>query len=209
MTKVELVDLVKHKLAGGDCPQELKGVYHPEILSKHITLALNYLIGTVLYRDSIKQNDYGALDAYSKSFIITNVEMDEIRGEFFFDLPVAIVSLPMGRGIRLVSYLKEHKNPFLYRQSGNVRLFENLDTDKLFGDVKYYIEGSRIRLSDAFEIENGEILLKCVCQFDNLEDDDIVNIPQAYNKLVFDLVIQSMQGRRLEKMANDGNANTN
>jgi hypothetical protein len=38
MTKQNLVDLILDWLAGGDAPSDIKGKYHPEIISKHLEL---------------------------------------------------------------------------------------------------------------------------------------------------------------------------
>jgi len=208
MTKQNLIDLIKHKLAGGDCPQELKGKYHDEIVSKHITLALNYLINDVIYVRANKNKDWGSLDPYAKTFLGNIIKYNEERNERYIDLPSDYIPLPKNRGIRIVSPEQGQDKPFLYRDNNTSRIYKNLDVNDVYNEVRFYVEGNKLFFSEHLPNYVETVLIKIIQPFDAMNDDDNVVVPQGYGKVVIDLVFQSMMGMPLEKASNDNNANT-
>lgn len=207
MKKIEIIDVLKHNLAGGDCPQELIGKYHPEILSKHIEMAWNYLIKTVAYREAEQLDDWGLLDAFTKTYVPVEVKFDEVRNERYSNLPVSIVDLPRNRGIRFISDIHNQSNQYLYRDNNSVDIYSNLDVSKVIPTPRYYREGDKVFYSGLSSLIPN-VLQKLIPNFSSLDDDDEVPIPSAYNKLIFDLVYQQMMNLRPEKLSNDNNSNT-
>ena len=208
MKKIEIIDVLKHRLAGGDCPQELKGKYHPEIISKHITMVLNYLIKDVLYKEILRDNNWGLLDSYVKSFENISILENENRNEKYSILPASVVSLPANRGVRLVCYMQTQSSPFFYRNNNTSNIYGGLDVEEVSQQVRYYVEGNKVYYSNHITATASKVLMKLIVTFDNLEDDDDIEIPSGYGKLLFELVMQSMLGMPLEKISNDNNANT-
>jgi len=207
MTKRNLIDLLKHRLAGGDCPQELKGKYHPKILEKHIEIVQNYLIKTVAYREAEKQNDWGLLDAYTKTYPNVAVNFDEERNEYYCDIPISIVDLPQNRGIRFISDRQNQAVQYIYRDNNSVDIFSNLDIDRVSTKPRWYRESDKVFFSRHLSSLINGVLMKLIPAFSSLEDNDEVSIPSAYAKSIFDLVFQSLMGMPPEKMSNDNNSN--
>jgi hypothetical protein len=207
MTKRQLIDLLKHRLAGGDCPQEIKGKYHPRIIEKHIEIVQNYLMKTVAYREAEKENDWGLLDSYTKTFVPVDVEWNDTRKEFYSKLPVAVVDLPRNRGIRFISDQENQAVQYLYRDNNSVDIFSNLDIDRVSTKPRWYREKDLIYFSRQLMPTTTAVLMKVIPTFSSLDDNDEAPVPSAYAKSIFDLVFQSMMGMPPEKMSNDNNSN--
>ena len=208
MTREELTEVIIDRLANGDCPQEIKGKYHPEIVDAHIGMALDYLISKVMYPEAERAGDWGMLDAYAKPF--TNVEIlyDAERNEKYSNLPVQPVSLPKNRGVRLISAMRDQKYRFIYRDNNSNNIFGNLDVEDVILEPRFYVEGGRKAFYDGhLPINMDKVLMKLIVPFDQLDYEDDVTIPQGYGKLLFDMVFQSLAGIGLEKVSNDNNAN--
>lgn len=206
MTKEQLIDTIKDRLAGGDCPQEIKGRYHPEIISKHITLVLNYLIKSVAYKEA-EMYGWGILDGYSKAYKDVDVVFDASRNEYYSFLPCSVVQLPMNRGVRMISPMHDQKYNFIYRENNSISIYQHLDVDKIKGIPRFYVEGNKVFYSDQFNSDYTKLLMKVIPDFDSLDDEDEAQVPTAYGKMIFDLVVQSMQGKPFEKISNDNNPN--
>lgn len=207
MKKIEIIDLLKHRLANGDCPQELKGKYHPEIIGKHCVLALNYLIKEIAYKEAQRDNNFSMLDVYAKTFKNVEILKDTDRDEYYSLLPANVIPLPKNRGVRLISPMKNQKYSFVYRDNNTANIHGNLDVEDVLTRPRYYVEGDKIFYSKHLISDINKVLIKLIVDFDGLDDEDDVPIPSGYGKLIFDLVFQSMQGMGMEKVSNDNNAN--
>jgi hypothetical protein len=208
MTKENLTDLLKDALANGDCPQELKGKYHPEILAKQLALAMDYLVAKVLYPEAKKNNNWGALDVYVKAYKDVAILYDEGRDEYYCIMPLQPINLPSNRGVRSVSPMKEQNYKFIYRDNNTSNTYGKLEVNSAIPTARYYVEGIRLYFSEHLNPFLTTLLLKLLVPFDKLDDEDDVNIPQGFGKLAFDLVYQQMSGKKFEKVSNDNNANT-
>jgi len=208
MTKQNLIDLIQHRLSGGDTPQELKGKYHPRIIEKHCELALNYLVNTIAYKEAQRNMDWGVLDAYAKTYTDVEVLTDEIRNEKYSVLPSKYVALPKNRGIRMVAPIQGQDKPFVYRDNNTKWLYSSLDVNTVSADVRFYVEGEKIFYSEHIPNVITAVLIKMIVPFSDLGANDEVVIPQGFGKVVVDLVLQSMMGMPMEKVSNNNNANT-
>ena len=206
MTKEQLIDLIIDRLAGGDCPQELKGKYHPEIVSKHIGIAMNYLMQNIVVKEA-ERSGTSVYDAYTKTFKNIEVLFDADRNEKYSVLPCSVVVLPENRGVRMISPMHDQKTNFVYRANNSVSIYGHLDVNFVSDRTRFYVEGSNVFYDEHLSDDITNVLMKLIPEFDSLDDDDEVGIPSAYGKLIFDLVIQSMLGKPPEKMSNDNNAN--
>ena len=206
MTKEQLTDLIIDRLAGGDCPQELKGKYHPEIVSKHIGIAMNYLMQNIVYKEA-ERYGMGILDAYTKTYKNVEVLFDDDRNEKYSILPCSVIMLPDNRGVRMISAMHDQKNNFIYRNNNDVSIYGQLDVDAISPRARFYVESKNVFYDTHLSSDITLVLMKLIPEFDSLDDNDEVGIPTAYGKLIFDLVIQSMLGKPLEKMSNDNNSN--
>jgi len=207
MTKEQWIDVLKDALANGDCPQELKGKYHPEIIGKHIGIAFDYLVAKVLYPEASKTNNWGALDAYAKAYENVAILENTARCERYSILPIQPISLPANRGVRTISPMRDQSYRFIYRDNNTSNIYEKLEVNDVITIPRYYVEGSNVFYSSHLPANLSKLLFKLIVPFDELDDEDNVNIPQGYGKLVFDLVYQSMGAKTLEKVSNDNNSN--
>jgi hypothetical protein len=66
MTKAQLRDLVKDYLAGGNCPPEIKGKYHPIIIERYIEMSYNDIVNESIQ----KSGDYSILDGCTKPYVV-------------------------------------------------------------------------------------------------------------------------------------------
>lgn len=203
MTKREFIDLLKHKLAGGDCPQELKGKYHPEIISRHLSMAFNHAVNR-RYDQSVKKGNFDYLDAFTKTYAGVSVQYNDLRDEKYADIPVSYMSLPKNRGVRLVYPGSAVDRFFRYRANNRQTIMSMLDVGQQAEHASFYVEGNKIYFWNIGDYD--AITMKIVVAFDNLEDDDEVPIPQGYEKIIFDLVFQTMLEQPPEKLSNDENS---
>lgn len=207
-TKDNWIDALKDYFANGDCPQEMKGKYHPEILAFHLGVAIDYLVVKVLYPEASKFENWGMLDTYAKTYTNVEIKYDAERDEKYIDLPVQPINLPANRGVRIVSTMKDQKNyRFIYRDNNTSNVYGNTDVDEVITIPRYYVEGDKLFFSRHIPYDLKKLLVKLIVPFDALDYDDNVNVPQGFGKLAFDLVVQSLSGRKLEKVSNDNNAN--
>lgn len=208
MKVIQLIDLIIDRLAGGDAPQELKGKHHPEIIRKHISLVYDYLINTVVYPQAVRNNNLGYLDPYVKTYLGVEIQEDSDRDEKYSDIPSAYISLPMNRGIRMISPEQGQHKPFLYRDNNSSRLYSNLDVDIVYDEVRFYVEANKVFYSKHISPLMNTVLMKLIVPFEEMDDDDEVNIPTGFGKAIVDMVVDSMLGKPLEKYTNDNNSNT-
>jgi hypothetical protein len=149
----------------------------------------------------------GIFDAYTKTYKNVEVLTDEDRNEKYSILPCSVVVLPDNRGVRMISPMHDQKNSFVYRSNNSLNIYGNLDVDAVSKRTRFYVESNNIFYDAHLSDDITQLLMKLIPEFDSLDDDEEVGIPSAYGKLIFDLVIQSMLGKPLEKMSNDNNAN--
>jgi len=206
-TKENWIDVVVDYFASGDCPQEMKGKYHPEIVAFHIGIAVDYLVTKVLYPEASRDNNWGMLDVYVKAYPNTEILYDAERDEHYSVMPVQPINLPANRGVRSISAMKDQKYRFIYRDNNTSNTIGGLDVDSVILTPRYYVEGIKLFYSDHILPNMSKVLLKLIPPFDSLDYEDNVDIPQGYGKLVFDLVAQSLSGKKLEKVSNDNNSN--
>ena len=75
------------------------------------------------------------------------------------------------------------------------------------GRPRFYVEGDKVYYSKHLSNDYTNVLMKVIPDFDSLDDDDEVNVPTSYGKVIFDIVVQSLQGKPFEKVSNDNNPN--
>jgi hypothetical protein len=203
MTKRQFIDLLKHKLAGGDCPQELKGKYHPEIISKHLSMAFNHAVNRK-YEQGVKKGNFDYLDAFTKTYSNIAIEEDETRDEKYSVIPKSYMTLPKNRGVRLVYPGSAVDRFFRYRANNRQTIMSMLDISQQAMHASFYVEGEKVWFWNIGDYDS--VTMKIVVSFDKLDDDDEVPIPMGYEKVIFDLVFQTMAELPPEKLTNDENS---
>ena len=190
MSKKELIELILDRLSGGDAPQEVRGRYHPEIISKHIGMAYRTLVS---YTDN--------LDSYSKSYI-TSVSLDIEREQYYSDLTASIVILPENAGIKQISPVKDQATSFIPIGLASYPVFSELEVSKVDDVPAFSLEGSKVYYTWMKE-DITSVLMKLVVEFDEYDDDDDINILAGKEENIFQIVVNNLMGKPLEDLKND------
>ena len=206
MTKKNLIDLIIHKLSGGNTSPDIKSKYHPEIITKYIELAFNSLINTV-QNQSIRYKDLGQLDSYVKTYSSVTVSYDDTRKEYYSDLPVNIIGLYMNRGIRYICPIYDQSYHFIYRKNNSTDIYSELEVSKIDSRPRYYLEGTKVFYDKmTTEIVDNGVLMKLIVPISVLDEDDEIPIPAGQEQYVIDFIMKYLQQMFPEDVNNDTNS---
>jgi len=206
MTKRNYIDLIIDWLAGGDAPADIKGKYHPEIISKHIETIYN----AIIFEDSmarIHKKQYSNLDSYTKTYYV-DLELDEIRDEYYFTLPGDIIQLPDNRGIRKICLKQDQAYSFIYRSNNTVDIYSELEASMVHDRPRYYLENVKVYIDEELreEIVEEGLLAKLVVSFNEFEDTDELPVPAGKDNMIFDMIVEKL--RKKPKEENYSNTTT-
>lgn len=212
LTKANWIDLVRHNLAGGDTPAELRGEYHPRIIEKLIAIAFDSLLNSNNtkkddLRDELGQDNW-KYSAMTKVYFV-EIKKDTDRDRYYSDLPVTPMAINNNQGIRMVCYKKEEASQFIPRRLEDLFLMEGLDVNTLGGMTFYTLEGiNKLYYSgDISGCMNGkEIMMKLAVGFDELEDTDVVGIPDGKDLEIMGLVREILMTNPPQDITNDAAA---
>jgi hypothetical protein len=209
-TKIQYIDLTRHVLAGGDTPSELRGTFHPRIVEKLISMAFDSLLSTGTGRQREIMDEMGAnawaYDALTKPFFV-EIKKDTERNRYYSDLPVTPMSLNNNQGIRMVCPKQEEETQFMPRRTSDTFLMNGLDVGQLSGLIYYTVEGiNKVYYSGNINSCWKEVMMKIAVGFDDLEDTDIVTIPEGKDLQIFDIVRQILMNQPPQDITNDSAA---
>lgn len=198
MNKSQLIELVKEKLSGGDAPPAIRGKYHPKVISKFLEMAYDDLV-SLLQKEGTQTNDYSALDNFGKSYILPILK-DELRNEYYVELPIKVVPIPDNQGIRLVSPKFDQSAAYDYIDNNSNHIWNKLFNGIVRPVGKYYVETPRVYLQPVNTPEpNSEMLIKAIPPFSNLLPEDDVFIPGGKNTVLFEMVYGVMRKNQTPK----------
>ena len=205
MTKEQWIDLTIDFLSGGDQTEDTKGKYHPEIVSKHLNLAFTTLIEAT-YKQNLSYGDFSELDAFTRPYENVAVQTGVSRDKKYSQMPVAVVNLPDNRGIRQISPMKDESTSYAYMESVGSPVFFELEVSEVSDVPTFYVEQNNIiyvNMSD----DTDTVLMKLIPSFEALNDTDEVSIPGGKDKIIFDMVAQTMLNKPPEDTINDKKVN--
>jgi len=206
--KIEILETILHSLNGGDSVADTQSRYHPSIVGEAIADIYGQLLTTNVTKAMSAPSDSFALDNYTKTFTSVPVEYDNVRCEYFSDLPAEIVSLPFQSGVRFISPIHDQSYQFLPRSNNSVGMFSELEVSQTENMPRFYVENGRVY----YEFHGDEfkkVLMKLVPTFTGLEDFDEVEMPgimgrEGYFSL-HDLVVRRFLSMPPEDLSNDTN----
>ena len=206
MRKITLIDLAQDFLAGGDAPDDVKGRYHPEVISNYLALAYNAVV-MATYLEGKQHSDYSVLDAWALNHtlpIASNI----------VELPYPPVQLPNGMGILQVACGNDLTNVFAYRETNANAVFNALDVGQVSTKPTFYLEqnatgvGTKSHVLQLALIPDGvsEVKVKMIVPFDQVDDYATISIPAGKEQLLIDSVITLMRQKLAEDTINDNKA---
>lgn len=199
MTKEQAVEITIDYLAGGSCPADLRGKYHPEIVSKYWEM----VYGEILYQinaNAIDYRDFGQLDSYVKAYKNVAVLYDAERDEHYSLLPASVVQLPKNRGIRSISPMQDQKVKFWYSDNNTDDVYSELEVGKIINRVRYYVENNKVYYRNYDHNFTG-LLFKLIVPFSEFADEDNIAIPAQQNMQVFNMIVSLLRQAPPEKQS--------
>lgn len=196
MTKEQLIDVIVDKVNGGDGVADGMGHQHPAVIEKHIELAFNSIIYQ-LCLTAISNADFAQLDAFVKAFNNVSVTCDTARDEYYSTLPVAIINLPVNRGVRMICPMKDQHNAFVFRENNTCEIYDELEVGQIDNRIKYYLENTHIfynkQMTD--ELATNGVLMKIIPTFSGWGDTDELPLPGGKDMEIIEAITQSLMGK--------------
>jgi hypothetical protein len=206
MRKIELIELVKDYLAGGDAPDDVKGRYHDQIIANFLALAYNQVVFQT-FMEGKAHSDYSVLDAWAKNHTINIVDSTA-------PLPYPPVQLPNGMGILQVACGNDLTNVFAYRQTNANAVFAALDVGSVSTKPTFYLEqntgsGINSHVLQLAQVPDGvtSVKVKMIVPLDQVDDFETVSIPGGKEDTIIGYVIELMRQKPPEDEINDNKAN--
>jgi hypothetical protein len=205
MRKITLIELVLDHLAGGDAPDDVKGKYHPEIISNLLALAYNEVVMTT-YLEGKMHSDYSVLDAWALNHTI-NITDNAVP------LPYPPVQLPNGMGILQMAAGSDLTNVFAYRETNANAVFNELEVGSVSTKPFFHLEvnagsGTHSHVLQLGKVPDGctFVKLKMIVPFDAVDDFATISIPAGKERQLIDGVIALLREKPPEDTVNDNKA---
>lgn len=203
MTKQQLIYLCMTQLAQGDLAPRAKKVVHQGDIERHLEMAFSDIVREV-YNNATTYKDYGQLDAMSKTFKDVAVVVDPTRGEYYSELPVSVLQLPLHAGIRMIVTQCDQEQEVLWRGNNNIGILNELDVYSTGKPMPtYYVEHTKVFYD---KLKADHVMMKIVPTFSAYDDDDEIPVVSGYEGWVYDMVIQryTQGGARRDKVRKEG-----
>ena len=203
MEKAKLVELMQETLAGGDAPAEIRGKYHPAVISAFMDLAYT----DIMQKEFDEASQDFSFDNSAKRFQ-AEVKYNKDIDRKYFDLPIQLVPLrPKNAAIRSISLYQGQQIAFAPISNASAPMWAELDAMKVDNTCSYMIEQNQVVFEMNAPQTGAKVMLKLIPSFSELEDKDNVLIPGGKNILLFQSVYQIMSLRRNRDMnINDNNS---
>lgn len=206
MRKIELIELVKDYLAGGDAPDDVKGRYHDEILANLLALAYSQVVMQT-YLEGKQYSDYSVLDAWAKNHTI-NIVSGVVA------LPYPPVQLPNAMGILQVACNGNLDNTFAYRETNANSVFAALEVGSISTKGYFYLEINTGSGNNSHRLVLGNIpdgvtavQVKMIVPFQYIDDFETVSIPGGKENTLIGYVVELLRNKPPEDIINDNKAN--
>lgn len=206
--------MVQDHLSGGDLVDDLRGRYHPEVISGYIEMAYNDLVWQITEAALNPKKgtvDFSHLDAFTQMYRNITVDDDADRSLKYSVLPFAPVKLPEGLGIRLIAPEDDPANPFSHVDSNSQAVFGTLEVGSVDTVPTYHIEkvsGNEYRAYYDSNIGSiAEVSMLLVLPYAQIDDFDQLPMPGGKEMAIFDAVVERMSGKAREDIINDNVVN--
>ncbi len=206
MLKIQLIDLAKKFLTGGGyASPDLRQTYDDRVIAKHLSLAFDtYFNLSTTQRDEMADElgqSFWRYDQMTKRFY-QPILKDTVSGTFYSELPVEIMSVNNNNGIRQISPSKEISSAFFPRKTIGNFLLNDMDVNTL-GLIYYTLEGRKIWYSGEINSCWETVMMRLAVKFDELEDDDPIQMPDGDSAKIFQLMLSFMSGKLPQDKVDD------
>ena len=225
MRKIEIIELVKDYLAGGDATDDVKGRYHDEIIANHLSTAYKRVVFDT-WLEAKQFSDYSIMDVWAKEYDL----VQELYGlnQVVVKLPYPPIQLPNAKGILQVvpiipsgdEWAPDVANAFAYRETASNAVFIALEVTAVSTRPNFYLE--QVDQTDdqvAYQIHlqnipdtllpggTSNVRVKMIVPFESLDDYDTVALPAGKEDLMVRSVIELLSSKPPEDVINDSKAN--
>jgi len=210
MKKIEIVEMVLDFLSGGDAPADVRGKYHPAIISNHIASIFKDMVFKA-YLDAKSYSDYSVLDALARkeTVDVIDISTEDKTGRCL--LPYPPLQLPNNAGIRQVTPSDAPSNAFAFRDNNSNFVFSQLEVGQVSDRPYFMVEiNSDVSESKSHIIRVGNLPDNCdelsvmmIVPFENLDDYSDVALPPGGETAIKDGVINLLLNKRNEDEIND------
>ena len=230
MRKIEIIELVKDYLAGGDAPDDVKGRYHDEIIANHLSTAYKRLVFDT-WLEAKQFSDYSIMDVWAKEYALATelIEADHI----IVKLPFPPIQLPNAKGILQVAPVllniaapeaeltPDYSNAYAYRETASNAVFAALEVTAVSTRWNFYLDQAdqsgdqvayRLHLNNIPDAPAPPgfaqgISVKMIVPFESLDLYDEVALPAGKEDLMVRSVIELLSNKPPEDEINDSKAN--
>lgn len=198
MTKQELIELIEHRLHGGNVVADLSSKYDPRIISYHIGMIFNQI-----FYETFRKNA-SELDLYSQEYDGVKVLKSPETNEYYSELPNTLVQMPFSAGIRQIrgSGLLEESITFKPTTASQASVLSRGQLGEANNDIWYYVMGKNVYY--VFMDENiTSVKIVMLSPFQDLEDTAEIYIPSGKEETLFQAVINSFTNMPPQDKRND------
>lgn len=197
MTRQQIIELIQHKLCGGNMTPDLLGKYHPEVIAKWVDAVL------ADYFFAIFRQNPDNFDTYAKPFKNVPVLFDEDTDTWYSLLPSPVLQFTQTQeGVRDIRTMKGKGIEFEPIMFGSAEVFNDLDAGKIDSVIGYITFQDRVTYDR--NPETDKVLMMLVIPFSEYGDNDKILLPSGVNiKILTDAVQAFATGLGQEKQVND------
>lgn len=143
--------------------------------------------------DGVTEVDGSLIFTFGKTSPLTPAQ-DADTDMYCITIPSSSVALPNGYGINMVSFMKGQTSPFVMINSGSVGLWSRVKAGVLGGSQTYFVEGTKMYFPKMTAATAGNILLKMVAAFAEIDVRAELNIPPDMITQIIAMVNQKFLG---------------
>lgn len=212
MKKITLIETISDWLMS-DNAGDLKGKYHPSIISTWLNSAFNQSIYNA-WLNGKKYSDFSQLDAWSKIHECTIESQTGTVAHAF--LPFAPVQLPDGLGLREVSDHADNMNVFAPIEAASNVVFAELEVDSMDTTPTYRLlqnnlntgAGEKSHMLKLERMPTGadaiiSVDVMMISSLESLDDYDEMVIPSGGEDILIRQVLDLMSRKPAPDIAND------
>lgn len=208
MTKIDFINLCIDAVTRDGLTADNKRAFHPEMIKRYTELGYNQIIhGMWLKAD--RYADFGQLSNYTVTYPnqyvpSVPVKYDSKRAQYYVDLPVELVQLPVCGGIRSLSAIKDESYQFIYRENTASAVFNETDVAVVDNRPRFSIEHQQIRFDQrTWDEDIAEVLLKMIQPYSAFQDWDQLPFPGGMDLQAVAVVTEIIRGKGRADKSND------
>jgi hypothetical protein len=177
MRKVECIEAIIEQL-----PTKV----NPKVIELFIGRAFNQIIYETFRKDLTN------LDIFTKAYYNVPVQLDEDTDQYYSELPVQIVQLPIsGDGVMAIHSMKGKGVEFAAKKSGMQDIHRELEVAYLDGPISYWLMNGRVEYgAKPFLDSIQKVKMSLIPQFGELDMMDEIHIPSGKDERLMELVTQ-------------------